>query len=77
MDKCLFWTNILQLTNTSSLISNCGTYSPFLSFVVFLSVLTNSFKVTDIKSSRFKNGSSTSFDFKCNSISNFADVYLN
>ena len=43
---------ILQWANTTSVISRCGTFSPFLSLVILFSVLLSNFIVSSVKSSR-------------------------
>ena len=43
---------ILQLTNTTSVISRCSRFSPFLLLVILFSVLRNNFIVSGVKSSR-------------------------
>ena len=53
LDSC--WLSLLttsQWTNSTSVISRCGTFSPFLSFVILFSALPSSFIVSDVKSSR-------------------------
>ena len=42
----------IQWTNTTSLISRCGTFSPFFSLVILYSVLPSNFIVSGVKSSR-------------------------
>ena len=43
---------ILQGTNTTSVISRCGTFSPFLSLVILFLVFSSNFIVSSVKSSR-------------------------
>ena len=43
---------ILQLTNTTSVISKRGTFSPLSSLVILLLVLPSNFIVSEVKSSR-------------------------
>ena len=44
---------ILQWTNTTFVISRCGTFSPFLSLVILFSLLPSNFTFSGAKSSRF------------------------
>ena len=44
---------MLQCTNTTCVISRCGTFSKFLSLDILLSVLPNSLIASGVKSSRW------------------------
>lgn len=53
LKSCQHWLlTILQLTNITSVTSNCGNLSLFLSFVILFSVLPSSFRVLGVKCSR-------------------------
>ena len=63
---------ILQWTNTTLVIYIYGTFLPFLSLVIFLSVLPNSFIALGLKSSWLP-----TLYLECNPILKFVDTYLN
>ena len=52
LEACWYWLLTIQWTNINSVISNCRTFSPFLPLVILLSVLSSSFKVSNVKCSR-------------------------
>ena len=53
LKSCWQWLLImLQWTNTTSVVSKCGTFSPFLSLVILFSVLPSNFTVLGVKSSK-------------------------